>query len=284
MPAPADSKAAALAADQDLVVVVAAKALVDDGRETYVFPAAFFDETTPVAKALAGVKGPWVMEVPSIEVLEELVQKATVFRSPLAPGRLFATSEAVVDDAAFVQLLNKSVAATLHPAVVSPAPEDLVVAKALTHIRIHKTAEERYVMGIVLEPDTVDSQGDIYSKEEVRKAAHRFMQEYRQLGKQHSEIVTGKLVILESWVAPTEFALGDETVKDGTWLMGIRVVDDALWSSTKKGDFTGFSIGGIAYREPETKTPTTKTAEGDGAPKNDPTTQAPSAPQDASAA
>jgi hypothetical protein len=33
--------------------------------------------------------------------------------------------------------------------------------------------------------------------------------------------------------------------------MGIRVVDDDLWGGIKKGDFTGFSIGGQAYRRPE---------------------------------
>ena len=30
-------------------------------------------------------------------------------------------------------------------------------------------ADERYVFGVVLEPETVDSQGDIYSEEEIRK-------------------------------------------------------------------------------------------------------------------
>jgi hypothetical protein len=111
--------------------------------------------------------------------------------------------------------------------------------------------EERYVFGVVLEPDVVDSQSDTYSAEEVRKAAHRFMELHGQLGKQHSEIVTGKLKILESYIAPVEFAVGSEVVKAGTWMLGIRVVDDALWALVKAGNFTGFSIGGTAVRQPD---------------------------------
>lgn len=235
----------------DLACVVASKALVAGDARTYVFSADYFDAGVTIAKALETVRGQsWVIEIPTVAALEELASTATVFRSPLAPGHLFATSEPVVDDREFVEVVSKRVPPP--PARTKQSAEDVVVAKALSHIRIHKTAEERYVMGIVLEPDTVDSQNDFYSKEEVRNAAHRFMQEYRQLGKQHTEIVTGKLIILESWVAPTAFDLGDESVKEGTWLMGIRVADDAMWEDTKKGDFTGFSIGGSAYRKPET--------------------------------
>lgn len=115
--------------------------------------------------------------------------------------------------------------------------------------------EERYVFGIVLEPDVVDSQSDTYSAEEVRKAAHRFMEEHAQLGQQHSAIVTGKLKILESYLAPVDFTVGEQVVKAGTWLLAIRVVDDELWTAVKAGSFTGFSIGGTAIRQPEPTPP-----------------------------
>lgn len=117
--------------------------------------------------------------------------------------------------------------------------------------KVLKTAEERYVLGVVLVPETKDSQGDIYSHAEVRKAAHAYMETAGNLGKQHSELVTGKLKILENYIAPVDFEQDGEAVAKGTWLLGIRVVDDALWSDVKKGDFTGFSIGGDAYRSPE---------------------------------
>lgn len=118
-------------------------------------------------------------------------------------------------------------------------------------IRIHKADEERFVYGVVLEPEVRDSQKDIYSEEEVRKAAHNFMQEYRNLGLMHQSLVNKKVKILESFLAPDGFKVGKESVKKGTWMMGVRVLDDALWKDVKAEKLTGFSIGGSAIKTPE---------------------------------
>lgn len=111
--------------------------------------------------------------------------------------------------------------------------------------------DERYVLGIVLEPETVDAQGDIYSTEEIRSAAHRFMEEFGGLGFMHRLRVNDQVKVLESFLAPTDFALGEVTVKRGTWLLAVRVLSDELWTKVKGGQLTGFSIGGSARREPE---------------------------------
>jgi site-specific DNA-adenine methylase len=115
-------------------------------------------------------------------------------------------------------------------------------------IPILKTGEERYVLGIVLEPETVDAQRDIYSAPEVREAAHRFMADFQNVGLMHREVVTGRVKILESYVAPAGFELDGTTVKKGTWLLAVRVADDGLWQQIKTGQLTGFSIGGSAVR------------------------------------
>jgi hypothetical protein len=125
------------------------------------------------------------------------------------------------------------------------------VAKIVRKDAEEPATEERYVFGVVLEPDVVDSQGDTYSADEVRKAAHRWMENYGQLGKQHVEIVTGKIKILESFVAPIDFSVGEQVIKAGTWLLATRIVDDELWTAVKAGSFTGYSIGGTAVRKPE---------------------------------
>jgi DNA adenine methylase len=57
--------------------------------------------------------------------------------------------------------------------------------------------------------------------------------------------------ILECYITPVEFTIGEVHVKKGTWIMAVRVIDDALWESVKTGDLTGFSIGGSARRVPE---------------------------------
>jgi len=57
--------------------------------------------------------------------------------------------------------------------------------------------------------------------------------------------------VLESYLAPTDFSVGELAVKKGTWLLAVRVLSDELWERVKSGDLTGFSIGGSARRVPE---------------------------------
>ncbi len=114
-----------------------------------------------------------------------------------------------------------------------------------------KDSEERTIFGIVLEPDERDSQDDTISKEEIKNAAHKFMEDFGNLGLQHQEIVNGRLKLLETFLAPVDFkAENGELVKAGTWLMKERVVDDEMWAAVKSGKLTGFSIGGSAIRRP----------------------------------
>lgn len=118
-------------------------------------------------------------------------------------------------------------------------------------IPLMKTAEERFVLGIVLEPETRDSQGEIYSIETVRKTAHGFMEFFGNSGFMHREIITGKVKILETFLAPADFVIDSQKVKKGTWLMGHRIIADDLWEGVKDGSITGYSIGGSAVRVEE---------------------------------
>ena len=136
--------------------------------------------------------------------------------------------------------------------------------QGVSRISLLKTEEERYVLGIVLEPTDgtqgaeykPDSQKDIYSKAEVRQAAHRFMEEFRNIGLMHRTLVNGKVKILESFVVPDGtggFDMKDpegqkQHVQEGTWLLGLRVADNELWEQVKSGSLSGLSIGGSARR------------------------------------
>jgi DNA adenine methylase len=123
--------------------------------------------------------------------------------------------------------------------------------------------EERYVLGIVLEPNDgkdgapldPDSQKDVYSREEIRQAAHKFMEDFRNLGRMHREFLSGAAKILESYIAPCDFAIGEQNIREGTWLLAIRIVDPSLWADIKDGRLTGFSIGGSAVRKPVQSVP-----------------------------
>lgn len=123
-----------------------------------------------------------------------------------------------------------------------------LLSKSATVAKDEDGLEERFVLGIVLEPDEVDSQGDTISAEEIRSAAHRYMEEHANVGLQHQVFVNGKIKILESYIAPTDFSIGEERVKAGTWLMAFRILDDSIWKAVKEGLLDGLSIGGTGLR------------------------------------
>lgn len=119
--------------------------------------------------------------------------------------------------------------------------------------------DEHFALGVVMEPDSEDTQGDVVVVEDIEKSQQGFMEAYAvgygektakrgHMGKMHKSVVDGKVVILESYITKQEETYGDEIVKKGSWLMAVRVKDDAMWEEVKKGDLTGFSIGGMATR------------------------------------
>jgi hypothetical protein len=115
-------------------------------------------------------------------------------------------------------------------------------------------AEERIVTGLVLKPEVVDGQGDIMSAKVIAKAAHDWLAAFNRktkLGLQHSSFKKNetRFYPIESYVAPIEFVMGTSIVKAGTWVLSVFVADDKIWEAVKKGEITGFSIGGRASAE-----------------------------------
>lgn len=188
-----------------------------------------YTDSAHARRALAKVGHPFTMRIPEGRAAGQWKKRS----------RLFVASFKVekADDLEWLEVPTE-------PA----APSELVTGILAKRLPILKTGEERYVFGIVLEPETVDAQKDIYSAVEVRDAAHRFMEEYQNIGLMHRGYVNGAVKILESYVAPTEFEVDGTKVKKGTWLLAVRVQDDSLWQQVKTGELGGFSIGGTAIR------------------------------------
>jgi uracil-DNA glycosylase family 4 len=113
--------------------------------------------------------------------------------------------------------------------------------------------EKQIVTGVVLEPNSTDSQGDHMTPDEIEMAAHFFMEKSRIIGDSHHKKAQADLV--ESYIAPDDFALNDQKVKKGTWVISVRITDPDLWKLVKSGYYTGFSVGGYGIR---------KEAKGDG--------------------
>jgi DNA adenine methylase len=132
---------------------------------------------------------------------------------------------------------------------------DTLFSKEIPLIKGLDKDDERFVLGIVLAPDEVDAQGDIYSAKEINQAAHRFMEEFGGLGLMHRFRVNDRVKVLESYLAPCDFELADTQVTKGTWLLAVRILSDKLWEQDKEGKLTGFSIGGSARRVAEPSSP-----------------------------
>lgn len=109
--------------------------------------------------------------------------------------------------------------------------------------------EKRLVTGVVLEPGEVDAQNDTISAEVIEKASIRFLARFNdktQLGLMHKQFGDVGLELAHSWIALEPSKVGGKKVKKGSWLMTMRVVSDKLWQRVKKGEFAGFSVGGVA--------------------------------------
>lgn len=147
-------------------------------------------------------------------------------------------------------------AVELPPLPEEPVPGDTLAAAGLDSVMpILKSDSfpERYVLGIVMEPDVEDSGGHIASAEVIRKAAHYFLENGGRLGENHVRLLPDGVKLLESSLAPVGFSVetpsGPRFVKQGTWLLATRVNDDVMWSKILSGELTGYSYSGLGRLE-----------------------------------
>jgi hypothetical protein len=122
-------------------------------------------------------------------------------------------------------------------------------------IRLLKQADAkkpRVVYGVVYSPCQkggtceTDSQGDWIKPETLRKAAWDFMEKSRIVGNQHKG--TAKAVIVENQITPVDMVVDGEKIVKGSWVVGVKINDDALWKKVESGELSAFSIGGTGVR------------------------------------
>lgn len=109
---------------------------------------------------------------------------------------------------------------------------------------------KQIVYGVVLEPDTVDAQEDVMAADDIEEAAHKYLIESRTVGSGHTKPI--KAMPVESYIAPVDFQgegqYGNQIVKKGSWVLGVKVLDPKEWAKVEKGEYTGFSVGGVGER------------------------------------
>jgi Putative phage serine protease XkdF len=122
-----------------------------------------------------------------------------------------------------------------------PVQKSIVIAKA--------DKAKQIVYGVVYEPDVVDAHGDFMTAEEIEKAAHAFMESRHthNIDKQH-DLEADEGYVVESYIAPVDMQLGDQEIKKGSWVAGVKVTNVETWAAIEKGEITGFSMWGVGKR------------------------------------
>lgn len=110
---------------------------------------------------------------------------------------------------------------------------------------VNADAESHYITGIVYEPMTEDSHGNYMTEEEITKAAYWFAKNGNQVDLQHSFEPLEDAAVVESYVAKCDMEINGQSIKKGTWLMTVEVNDPDVFEAIKKGEITGFSMGGV---------------------------------------
>ncbi|MDX5484857.1 XkdF-like putative serine protease domain-containing protein [Bacillus pumilus] len=103
---------------------------------------------------------------------------------------------------------------------------------------------QRLVYGIVYEPNVSDAHGDYMTPAEIEKAAHGFLKDAREIDKQH-DFQGGVGEVVESYIAPSDFEMGGEVIKKGSWVL-VTKASDEIWEQIQKGEITGYSMAGTA--------------------------------------
>jgi uncharacterized protein (DUF2126 family) len=85
-----------------------------------------------------------------------------------------------------------------------------------------------------------------------------YMEKSRTIGSQHRG--PAKAVLVEGYTAPVDMEVDGETIKKGSWVVGVKINDDAIWKKVESGELNAFSIGGKGVRVPsEPNTPQSST-------------------------
>lgn len=133
------------------------------------------------------------------------------------------------------------------PKKVAKAEDGEDVIKIFADI-LKKTDELQEVTGVVLTPEVTDAQGDIISAAVIEKAAGEFLAGFNKstkLGFMHKSF-NKKFELRQSFIAPSDMVIGTKVIKQGAWVIVVKVLDKAIWQQIKDGKITGFSIGGKA--------------------------------------
>lgn len=109
-------------------------------------------------------------------------------------------------------------------------------------VRLHRRDDpqwERVVFAELLIPETPNVYNDYWTREAIREAAYEFMRQGFGVDVDHDNIdrTDSGLYLVETFIARA----GDPDFIEGSWVIAMRVADDALWQRVLDGELNGFS-------------------------------------------
>lgn len=106
---------------------------------------------------------------------------------------------------------------------------------------------ERVVYAELLIPDTPNVCGDVSSESAIREFAYQFAIQGYGIDVEHNQqnVMGNKLVVVESFIARP----GDPDFIIGSWVIGMKILDDTLWHKVVTGDLNGFSYEAMCWME-----------------------------------
>lgn len=93
---------------------------------------------------------------------------------------------------------------------------------------------------VILEPETIDFNGQVISEEEIIKTAHEFMLNLQEkyVNIDHtSNSVQADVQFVESFILPTDF----EDIKKGSWIVAFKFSEEK-WEQVQNGNQRGEAI------------------------------------------
>lgn len=107
--------------------------------------------------------------------------------------------------------------------------------------KVKKVDNDRQIcFGEVYAPNLIDTHGAVMRAEDIELMAHRFMrlQLSKSIDTMHDNEPVDVLPI-ESFIACADHPEG---YTEGAWVLGVKVEDEELWKSIKKGELNGYSF------------------------------------------
>lgn len=105
--------------------------------------------------------------------------------------------------------------------------------------------EKRQLLGPVLIPNRFDQHGDAITINEINFSCHYYNKNHMGQTDIDHDWVSASCEIIESYILPVDWTVGEITLPKGTWMAVLKIEKDALgdivWQMLRDGTLQGFS-------------------------------------------